>query len=192
MPSNGLVLTTATAAFLAASSVASASTLNLTAGGPFDVPDGFIAVNYNATSHLFSASAFDGTFSLTASISNAGVPLSNVATLSVTGTGGSPVNFSSNSLFPSITNFASGAVDRFEFIFQQTSGVNATAGSRVGVILSGFFGTFPGNTPSFASNFSNVSSGFGQGTVDTFPVPAPATALLGLGLLASRRRTRSR
>ena len=65
----------------------------------------------------------------------------------------------------------------------------APAGSEIGTILVGNFGTFPGGVPNFTQSFTNAPGGFGAGVADTFViVPSPAAMLPLLGLAVLRRR----
>lgn len=189
-------------ALAAGVSSAVAAPLNLSPMPP-DVASGFIVVNYNASSMVFTASGFTQNislpgpssmpaglreFTLTAVIDNAGNASSGM--LMVKTDFGSPdsVAFSSASL----TAFGFGAVNKFEFVFAQQAGNLASVGSDIGTILVVPGISFAGDVPSFAQSFTNDPMGFGFGTAnaDTFLIPAPgALALLGMGgLVATRRR----
>lgn len=186
-----------------AASVASAqSPLNLTPSFP-DVFSGAIAVDYNATSGLFTASGFTQSMAL---VPNGSIPmgqrqffisaiLSNLGTINGAGSmivrgdygGTDQVLFSSNNILA----FGFSATSKFEFLFSQDAGSLAPVGTPIGTILTDTNISFPGGIPDFHQSFSGriFPGGPGAGTADTF-APAPsAAALLGLaGLTASRRR----
>jgi hypothetical protein len=156
---NAIVSASGVAA-LVITSAASAAVLPLTGGTP-DVASGFVAVSYNASTHVFTANGFTQTltghpgnlgsrqFQLTASIDNAGQIISGgTFSLTVRGDygGTNQLLYSSTSLSPT-PNFLSGATDRFEFVFLQQAGSLAPVGSELGTILVGNFGSFPGGVP---------------------------------------------
>lgn len=174
--------------------------LNLVGGNP-DVASGFIAVDYNATTKLFTAVGTTQNlslpvtpslglrlFSLSATIDNVG-NLSGPGSLIVRGDfgGTDQVLFQSNT----ITAFGFGATNKFEFLFTQESGSLAPVGSSVGTILVDTGLNFGGGIPSFSASFSGriFTGGPGFANADTF-VPGPsALAVMGLGgLFAGRRR----
>jgi hypothetical protein len=201
---NPILCASGVAALVCAS--ASAATLPLT-GGPSDVASGFVAVSYNASTQVFTASGFTQSlsgfggnlgnrqFQLTASINNAGqINPAGSFSLTVRGDvgGTNQLLYSSTSLAPT-PSFLTGATDRFEFVFVQQAGSLAPAGSEVGTILVGNFGSFPGGVPVFTQSFTNAPGGFGAGNADTFtivPSPAGIASLLGGLALAARRRRR--
>ncbi len=189
-------------ALAAGVSSAFAAPLNLSPLPP-DVASGFIVINYNASSMVFSATGFTQNislpgpssqpaglrqFSLTAVIDNAGNASSG--TLLVKTDFGSPDSVAFQSA--SLTAFGFGTFNKFEFVFSQAAGNLAAVGSDIGTILVSPSLQFAGNVPSFAQSFTNdpFGAGFGDGNADTFLIPAPgALALLGMGgLVATRRR----
>lgn len=192
-------------AALATASSASAALLNLVRTTP-DVASGFVSIDYDASTHLFTASGFTQNvdmppqqaagqrqFSLSLFIDNDGTVLPLPASLVVRGDIGGidQVLYQSTQLAPN-DFFGSGATDRFEFVFVQQSGSLAPAGTLIGTILSANMGTFPSGVPSFTSSFSNHSGPIpGNGAADTFPIPAPGAAtLLAAGTVVCFRRRR--
>lgn len=189
-------------ALAAGATSAVAAPLNLSPAIP-DVASGFIIVTYNAGSQQFTASGFTQQislpgpssqpaglrqFSLTATVSNAGVATGGTLLVKTDFGSADSVAFQSADL----TAFGFDAINKFEFVFSQQAGNLASVGSDIGTILVSPSLSFPGNIPSFAQSFTNdpFGLGFGDGNADTFLIPAPgATAILGLaGLFASRRR----
>lgn len=187
---------------LSASALAQAP-LNLVPGTP-DVASGFIAVDYNATTGLFTAEGFTQNlnlpptipmgqreFRITAIIDNLG-QLAGPGSLTVRGDylGIDQVLFSSND----IDAFGYDSFNRFEFLFTQQSGNLATAGASVGTILADPNLVFPGGVPNFSQSFSGrlFPGGPGAAVADTF-VPAPGTLVVTVlgGLAAMRRRRRA-
>lgn len=180
-----------------------AAPLNLISVNP-DAASGFIAVKYDATSHLFTATGVTQnlfqamgpdvplggrTFSLSASIDNSGNLISGgPASLLVRGDFGGvdQVLFQSNAIIA----FGFSATSKFEFLFQQQSGSLAPAGWPIGTVLIDTNLSFPGGVPSFQSSFSDeIIPGVGLGQADTFvPAPAGALALAMGGLVIARRR----
>lgn len=176
-----------------------------------DVASGFINVDYNATTHAFTASGFtqnlnlpptqglgNRTFTLNASIDNAG----NIDALApflfeVRGDfmGTNTLLYHATSLAPG-ANFGFSAVAKFEFVFlndfaSPLPGVGI--GTKIGTILSSAVTTFPGNVPVFTQNFTNHTVPIpGAGVADSFPVPAPSAgalaALAGVVVMGRRRR----
>jgi hypothetical protein len=176
------------------------STLNLAQQNP-DLYAGFLSAQYSPTSGstgTFTATGWPisfnisgsntpdyptingGTYSLSASVSQTGLPLSGA--LNVTGT--IPGFATSGTLLKGTLSqfgFAPGGGDIFEFIFNVTGGDLAPYyHGKTGVILaatgSGFTGSF---TTSFATDPSQAAS-------DNFtvnPVPEPSSAWLLLSLL---------
>jgi hypothetical protein len=197
-----LVRLTTVLALAAGVSSAVAAPLNLSPLPP-DVASGFIVINYNASSMIFTASGFTQNislpgptsqpaglraFSLTAMIDNAGNASSGTLLVRTDFGSADSVAFSSAAL----TAFGFGATNKFEFVFTQAAGNLAPVGSDIGTILVSPSLSFAGGVPSFAQSFSNdpFGAGFGDGNADTFLIPAPgALALLGMGgLVATRRR----
>jgi hypothetical protein len=176
--------------------------LNLVPGTP-DVASGFIAVDYNATTQLFTAEGFTQNlnlpptmplgqrqFRLTAIINNAG-QLTGPGTLTVRGDylGTDQLLFSSND----IDAFGYDSFNRFEFLFTQQAGNLAPAGASVGTILADPNLSFPGGVPNFTSSFSGrlFPGGPGAAVADTFiPAPGalPVTVLAGAAMMRRRRR----
>lgn len=181
---------------------AQAALLNLELLLP-DVESGFIDVQYDADSDLFTASGFaltldfdgepppdedilDGLFSLSLFVDENGVPAGG--TIEITG---SVLDLGPDLLTGNITEFGfmdSPGGEIFEFVFDVTGGDLAPQfGPLGGVILdavdSGFGGTFD-------TSFAN--SGF-SGVADTAPIPEPATGLsllMGAAVWQARRRSR--
>lgn len=200
MNSRSFVLA-ATAVSIATGS-ASAVSLGLFKTDP-DVASGFIGVDYDAVSHVFSAVGFtqnlelppasslgNRLFSLTALIDNNGNLLSGGAALTVRGDfgGSDQLLFSSTS----IIDFGFSAFNKFEFRFTQQAGSLASVGATIGTILVDTGLSFPGGTPDFHASFSGriFPGGPGAANADTF-APAPSPALSGCvlaGLVARRRR----
>ncbi len=203
----GLVSTIVGIVVVVAFSSVSRAALDLTTQLPTVVAQ-FVAVNYDAGSHVFTATGYtDETdmangdvyntyvdnFSLTASINNDG-SIDTGGSFSLDVYGDDVGNGSSALLFHStdLSQFDYMAEDKFEFVFSRPgsgAGDLASPGSDIGVILDGRQIT-SFSTPSFTASFSND----GQGNSYTFPVvvPEPATGMLaavGLGLLLRRRRT---
>jgi hypothetical protein len=190
-------------ALAAGVSSAVAAPLNLSPLPP-DVASGFIVINYNASSMVFTATGFTQNislpgpssqpaglreFSLSAVIDNAGNATSGTLLVKTDFGSNDSVAFQSASL----TAFGFGAFNKFEFVFSQAAGNLAAVGSEIGTILVSPSLSFPGNVPSFAQSFTNdpFGLGFGDGNADTFLIPAPgALALLGMGGLVSTRRRR--
>ena len=196
-----LIASTAVAA-LAGSAVA--APLNL-AGGLPDASAGFIKVTYNAGTGAFSATGlsqnlnFPGmginnplgnkAFTLTAVIDNAGNASS--AALEVRG------NFVTNDrvLFKSnrLQAFGFGATRKFEFVFLNDTGEILPVNGQIGVILIGNGLSFAGGVPTFTSSFNNqpIPQIPATGNADTFFIPTPGAAMLGLvGVVAAGRRRR--
>lgn len=181
---------------------AQAALLNLELLLP-DVESGFIDVQYDADSDLFTASGFaltldfdgepppdenilDGLFSLSLIVDENGVP--GGGTIEITG---NVLDLGPDLLTGNITEFGfmdSPGGEIFEFVFDVTGGDLAPQfGPLGGVILdavdSGFGGTFD-------TSFAN--SGF-SGVSDTAPIPEPATGLsllMGAAVWQARRRSR--
>ncbi len=189
---------------VALAGTAVAAPLNLVGGLP-DASAGFIHVTYNAGSGAFSAVGLtqnlnmpgfginnalgNKLFSLQATIDNAGNASS--ATLEVRG------NFITNDrvLFKSsrLQAFGFGATRKFEFVFLNDTGEILPVNGEIGVILIGNGLSFPGGVPSFTSSFNNrpLPQVPATGNADTFFIPTPGTAALGLvGMLAAGRRRR--
>lgn len=183
---------------------AQAALLNLDLLLP-DVESGFIDVQYDADSDLFTASGFaltldfdgepppdeniiDGLFSLSLFLDENGEILPAGGTITISG---SVLDLGPELLTGNITEFGfmdSPGGEIFEFVFDVTGGDLAPQfGPLGGVILdavdSGFGGTFD-------TSFAN--SGF-SGVADTAPIPEPATSLLlliGAAVCQARRRSR--
>lgn len=186
------------------SASAFAAPLNLVSVNP-DVASGFVAVEYNATTQVFTAQGVTQnlflpdnstvglgstrSFLLTAIIDNSG-NIAGAGSLTVRG----DYNVADELLFSSnaIVAFGFGSPSTFEFVFTQQAGSLAPVGTQIGTILRDANLVFPGGVPSFQSSFADVIiPGFGGGNADTF-VPAPSAAGLALvgGALAARRRRR--
>ena len=189
---------------LASASSAWASPLNLVLQSHPDITSGLIQVNFNATTHVLTATGTaltleligtappdfnitSGVFTLNATISTTGAI--SAATLSITGTIPALTGATSPLLTANLTAFGFGSsplTQIFEFTGPVTGGSQASRyGATTGVILSLGSG--------FAGNFtSNVSNG-GLGAADTAPlIPAPGAGGLALaaGALALGRRRR--
>jgi hypothetical protein len=157
--------------------------------GSFTATGWPISFNVSGTSEPDYPTINGGTYSLSASITKTGLPLSG--SLNVTGT--IPGLATSGTLLKGTLaqfGFAPGGGDIFEFIYNITGGDLAPFyHGKTGVILtatgSGFTGSF---TTNFATNASQAAS-------DNFimPVPEPSSALLfmaliGIGMLSARFR----
>ncbi|MCX5692009.1 MAG: hypothetical protein NTV94_19805, partial [Planctomycetota bacterium] len=179
---------------LAAGSVgtAVAGPLNLSPLPP-DVASGFILITYNASTFEFAARgvtqniALPGgiqepaglhEFTLLATIDNAGNALGGSLMVRTDHNSPDSIAFSSSSL----TAFGFGATNKFEFIFSQSVGNLASAGTSIGTILVSPLLSFPNGVPDFSASFNNeIFPGFGDGNADTFVIPAPSSlALVGL------------
>ncbi len=198
---------------LFASTSAVAAPLNLNSVHP-DIASANVSVTFDANSDVLSAAGLavqfadgvsvaphptisGGSFSLTASINDAGVASS--ASLSISGlvVGGLFDGTSGLLLTGTLADFGAGnSGDPLEFLFELTGGALAGAfggiGAPIGTILNG-----TGASGSFAVSFDNLLAGPGTGTAtaDTF-VPEPSSAMLVLfgcvGLSAFRRAPRIR
>jgi hypothetical protein len=180
-------------------SPAKGSTLDLQQQNP-DLYAGFLTAQYNPSSGStgsFTATGWPisfnisgtstpdyptingGTYSLSASISQTGLPLSG--SLNVTGT--IPGLATSGTLLTGTLSqfgFAPGGGDIFEFIYNITGGDLAHFyHGKTGVILTATGSDFTG---SFTSSFATDAS---QAASDNFlmPVPEPSSALLIMALL---------
>jgi hypothetical protein len=164
---------------------------------------GFIDVNYNSSTDVFTASGFtfeldddgvgpaesvqNGTF-----IINASINVSGVLTSGTLGIGGTipALGFNSGTLLTgNLVNFGfpSQGAAPLEFALQVTGGDAASLFGTIptGIILSGDTG-FGGT---FASSFNNLSGdipGTGAAIMDAAPiVPLPSSLLLALGGLGA-------
>jgi hypothetical protein len=179
--------------------------------GLLDAPDvmaGFTDVTYDAGSNAFSATGFaldfddgigpseaifDGSFSITASIDEAGAP--GGGTLDI---GGLLTGFGPSLLTGTLLDFGfdDGGGTLLEFVFQVTGGDLAPqyggVGAAVGVILDMVGGGYSG---SFLQDFDNLFGGLpgtGVGVADTGRlIPGPSAIAL-LTIAATRRRRRDR
>jgi hypothetical protein len=185
--------------------------LNLTKSYP-DIFSDTVAVSYNSTTHVFTASGYaeniwqsktsskdfddDGTFDVHVLIDNTGKIMSGANTLTIGGTIPALGARSGTVLTGTLEQFGyavpSGSV--FEFVFDVNGGdLKSQFQPKVGVILTAMDCGFPNN---FASNFSTPGgSHMPIGVSDCFPVPEPATASLLLaaawmGLCRRIRRSR--
>jgi hypothetical protein len=162
--------------------------------GSFTATGWPIAFNISGTSTPDYPTINGGTYSLSASISQTGLPLSG--SLNVTGT--IPGLATSGTLLTGTLaqfGFAPGGGDIFEFVYNVTGGALAPYyHGTTGVILTA---TGSGFTGSFASSFATDAS---QAASDNFfmPVPEPSSvwllmALAGIGVpSATFRRWRGR
>lgn len=171
-----------------------------------DIFSAFIDVNYNAGTNAFTATGFafnldaepinNGTFNLTATITNAGVLTGGTLTIN----GDVPtLGFAGPTLLTgnlTALGFPNAGGDPLEFLFTPTGGdaVGLYAGTG-GIILSQT--NFPATL--FTQSFTNVDPGigFGLGVADTGvvvrPIPEPTTLAIGLvcgGLVVLNRRFR--
>lgn len=186
--------------------VVQAAPLGLILNDSPDITSVFMDVSYNAGSQSLAANGFSatldddgvgpaldfdnfGTFDILASIDNSGAPLGG--SLTITGDLTSTLGLSGTLLTGTLTDFGwfGTTRDGFEFLFQVTGGLLATAqyyglpGSSVGVIYDSGEDVFNGT---FVSSFS--SSGFGSGFSDSAPIPEPTTlAFLFAAAFLSRR-----
>jgi hypothetical protein len=194
-----------------------------------DIASFFIDVAYNASSHTLAASGmttcisignpedpnnpitFDedsllnGTFSLSATVDNAGVASSGSLTMGgeVLGYGEAGPLLTANNLsffnsFFTDTQNPNGDVAIFEFLFDVSGGEMADifggSGAKVGVILSWVSTAGDVAQNQFTADFDNLQGhtfgeGWGTAMADTAPIPEPVTVLLlGLGALIIRRK----
>lgn len=185
---------------------AHAAALNLVPGRP-DVFSNEVLVSYNSSTGLLTATGFTQNMVLTpggsqinligggaVNMFNLSVTINNDGTIGNGGAGSMSVkgDYLSNdvTLLSAITlsqfGFSNGVL---EFVFSATgAGGTVNPGPQsVGVILSD--ASTGAAFSNFNVSFSNASTG-GLGTVDTFVIPTPASAMLGLGgvLLMARRR----
>jgi len=200
------LITSAAVALVAAVGTSMGNPLNLVGGIP-DVSAGFVLITFNATTGFFSATgatqnislpgpsqepAGQREFTLTCTISGAGVASNGSLTVKTDHNSPDSVAFSSTDL----TAFGFGPTNKFEFVFSQAAGNLAPIGSDIGVILVGPGFPFPGGVPEFGSDFSNAlfpGAAFGDGNADTFLIPAPSVACVGaVALLFGGRRRRTR
>jgi MYXO-CTERM domain-containing protein len=194
---------------LAAANAANADLLGFTLFESPDIFSGFIDVTYDADTNVFTADGFsltyndgvsqtainNGHFNITATIDVGGVLLGG--TVLIEGTFGLE---GPTLLTGTLTAFGfedPPGGDLFDFLFTVTGGSLATefggVGNTAGIILDVNNG--PDVDGTFSHDFDNLDGGIpgtGQGVSDTgIPVPAPGSlALLALGLLGARRRSR--
>ena len=137
-----------------------------------------------------------GTFDIVATITEVGAATAGSLTIQ-----GGVSGFGPTLLTANLVDFGyfDGGGDLFEFLFTVTGGDLATQalygdpGAVVGVIINANGSSFAG---SFGQSFDNNGGfpGFGFGSSDTAPIPAPGTLLVMLaagGLRARRRRAYS-
>ncbi len=186
------------AAIAIATEVASATPLNLVPGRP-DVFSSFTTISYSASTHVLTANGFtqnlalnfvnpainiggNRAFTLSAIINNNGT-ISGVGSLSVFGNyGGSNVLLMSASSLSQF-GFSNG---KLEFVFGGggAGGSLNPASVQTGVILTDSSMSFS----SFTSSFTNSDNGVS----DTYLIPSPGVALLGVSGMVSLARRRSR
>jgi hypothetical protein len=173
----------------ALASSANAATLNLIKTNP-DVFSDMVVINYTASSGKFTAmgvaesitpggSISAGSFSLTAFLSSTGTPVSNAATLlTITGNSGTTFYSSTHLSAFGFSTLSDASTQLFEFVFSPGTIPGGLPGS-IGVKLNGQV-TAGYSTNLFTKDFASVAFG----NADTFPVPLPSAALMGLSTMA--------
>ena len=187
---------------------ARAELLNLDLLDSPDITSAFIDLMYDAASDQFTASGFamtfddgilspaniaGGVFSIAATITDGGILSGGSLTIQGGGSGFGPTLLTGELLS---FGYFDGGGDLFEFVFAVTGGDLATPlfygdpGTVAGVIINANGSSFAG---SFGQSFDNNGGipGFGLGSSDTAPIPAPGALLLMLvagGFQARRRR----
>jgi hypothetical protein len=194
--------------FVAAAGTAGADTLFTLPQTTPDISSAQLVISYDAGTHVLdvtgnavslntpalsfpspildSTSTTNGSFHLSALVGNDGTLLSHTAELTIIGT---PLFDSSvaGTLFHSVTldQFGSGPDKAFQFVFSGNDGTIGTPGGKIGVKLFAELSnpaiSVVANDPSFLSGFTTIADG--QADSFAIPVPTPAAAAGGLGLL---------